>query len=383
MTESRNLESQPERTAPYQIESVGRACRLMQILQNNGSLPLFELAEIAHLSRPTVFRLLATLQANGIVVKDERRQYRLAGGFSPGRRYKIGYLAQTGETSFYRAVTRGLIESAGRAGVDLVVLNSQHSPDVALANVEKLLAENVDLVMMFQSYSQVAAVISARNSSRELPLIAIEMPHPNAVYFGVDNCHAGLIAGRYLARWAEQHWKGQVDEILLVGSARTGSLPEARLTGCLLGINEVLPNSAHAKVTMVNGDWQFDVSRETVKRHLDKSKASRILVSAIFDPSALGALQAFRDADRLQDCAIVGQNGSVEARLQMRKSDSRLIGSVAYFPERYGEQLIPLALGMLTQRVPVPNAVFIKHQLITPSNLKQHYEREMRTAKTA
>ena len=383
MPKSRYPESRPERTAPYQIESVDRACRLLRILQNEGSLPLFELAEVARLSRPTVFRLMSTLQANGMVVKDRNRKYRLAGGFSPGRRYKIGYLAETGETSFYRAATRGLIESAERAGVDLVVLNSQNSPDIALANVERLLDENVDLVMMFQSYSQIAAVISTRASGRKMPMIAIEMPHPNAIYFGVDNCHAGLTAGRYLAHWAQQHWKGEVDEILLIGAPRAGSLPEARLTGSLLGINEVLPNSARAKISTVNGDWQFDMSFETVTSHLRKSKATRILVSAIFDPCALGALQAFKDADRLQDCAIVGQNGSIEARLQMRKPNSRLIGSVAYFPERYGEQLIALALDMLTQRVPVPNAVFIKHQLITPTNLKQHYGREMQPAKTA
>jgi ribose transport system substrate-binding protein len=374
---------QPKRSTPYQVESVGRACRLLRILQTEGSLPLFELAEIARLSRPTVFRLMTTLQANGMVVKDGGRKYRLAGGFSPGRRYKIGYLAETGETSFYRAVARGLSESAERAGVDLVVLDSQYSPDVALANAERVLTENVDLVMMFQSYAQVASVISTRASSRRMPLIAIEMPHPNAIYFGVDNCHAGLTAGRYLAHWAERHWKGQVDEILLIGSSRTGSLPEARLTGSLLGINEVLPNSEQAKIAMVNGEWRFDMSREAVARHLKKSKATKILVSAIFDPSALGALQAFKDADRLQDCAIVGQNGSIEARLQMRKPNSRLIGSVAYFPERYGEQLIALALDVLTERVPVPNAVFIKHQLITPSNLKQHYGREMRAAKSA
>jgi ribose transport system substrate-binding protein len=380
---SRNLESQPERKTPYQIESVGRACRLLRLLQNEGSLPLFEIAEIARLSRPTVFRLMTTLQANGMVVKDGGRKYRLAGGFSPGRRYKIGYLAETGETSFYRAVVRGLLESAERSAVDLVVLDSQYSPDVALANAERLLAENVDLVMMFQSYAQVASVISTRASSRRMPLIAIEMPHPNAIYFGVDNCHAGLTAGRYLAHWAERHWKGQVDEILLIGSSRTGSLPEARLTGSLLGINEVLPNSEQAKIATVNGEWRFDMSREAVARHLKKSKATKILVSAIFDPSALGALQAFKDADRLQDCAIVGQNGSIEARLQMRKPNSQLIGSVAYFPERYGEQLIALALDVLTERVPVPNAVFIKHQLITPNNLKQHYGREMRAAKSA
>jgi ribose transport system substrate-binding protein len=380
MPRDQYLKRPGEPAAPYQVESVDRACRLMRILQDEGSLPLFELAEVSQLSRPTVFRLMATLQANGIVVKDGGKKYRLAGGFSPGRRHKIGYLAETGETSFYRAVTRGLVESAERAGVDLVVLNSQQSPDVALANVEKLIAEDVDLVMMFQSYSQIAAVVSTRAGSRKMPLIAIEIPHPNAIYFGVDNCHAGLTAGRYLAHWAEQHWKGQVDEILLIGSPRAGSLPEARLTGSLLGINEILPNSAQAKISTVNGDWQFEMSYEAVTRHLRKSKATKILVSAIFDPSAIGALQAFKDADRLQECAIVGQNGSIEARLEMRKPNSRLVGSVAYFPERYGEQLIALVSNMLTQRVPVPNAVFIKHQLITPSNLKQHYAREMQTA---
>lgn len=370
------IEWDKNRAVSYQIESVARACRILRILQNEGGLHLFKLAELSGLTRPTVFRLVATLQTNGLVVRDTERKYRLSGGFSPGERFKIGYLAETSETSFYRAVTHGLRESAERAQVDLVVLDrdSQHSPDTALANAERLLAENVDLVIMFQSFAQVAAVISTRTSSRNIPLIAIEIPHPNAIYFGVDNCHAGLTAGRHLARFAQQQWQGEVDEVLLIGSSQVGSLPEARLTGSLLGINEVLPNSTHARTSMVNGDWQFDASYDVVKRHLRQSNAKRILVSAIFDPSALGALQAFKDADRLQDCAIVGQNGSIEALLQMRKPNSRLIGSVGYFPERYGEQLIALALDVLGQRGPVPNAVFIKHQLLTPGNLKQHYE---------
>jgi len=373
--------SASEKSAPYQIESVGRACRLLRILQNHGSLPLFELAEMARLSRPTVFRLVATLQANGIVIKDTSRRYRLAGGLLPGRRYKIAYAAETGESSFYRAVTRGLIESAARAGVELLALDSQYSPEVARANAERVMTENIDLAMEFQTYGQLASVISAHAASRKVPLIAIEIPHPNAIYFGVDNCQAGLTAGRYLARWAEQHWRGQIDEILLIGSTGAGSLPEARLTGSLLGIHEVLPNSANAKVSTIDGNWRRDVSREAVRYHLNTSTASRILVSTINDPSAIGALEAFKDTGRLQDCAIVGQNCSIEARLEMHHPHSRLLGSVAYFPERYGEQLIALALDILTQRIPIPNAVFIKHQLLTPSNLKQHYGRELQAAK--
>ncbi len=380
-SDRRQSRHQLEQIAPYQIESVARACRLVRILQSHGSLPLFQLAELAELSRPTVFRLIATLQANGVVVKDADRTYRLAGGLLPGRKYKIAYIAETGENSFYRAVTRGIVESAARAGVDLLALDIQYSPEAALENAERLLAENIDLVMEFQTYAQVASVISARVSSRKVPLIAIEIPHPNAIYFGVDNCQAGLSAGRYLARWAEQNWKGHVDEILLIGSTRVGSLPEARLTGSLLGIHEVLPNSASAKVCMIDGNWRHEVSSAAVRRHLETSTASRILVSAINDPSAIGALDAFKDAGRLEDCAIVGQNCSIEARLEMRRPKSRLIGSVAYFPERYGEQLIALAIDILTQRIPVPRAVFIKHQLLTSGNLKHHYGREPYTPK--
>jgi ribose transport system substrate-binding protein len=381
VTKSRIAGHPPKEVVPYQIESVARACRIVRILQSQGSLPLFELSERAGLSRPTVFRLVATLQANGIIVKDAARRYRLVSGLIPAHRYKIGYLAETGDSSFYRAVSRGLVESATQAGVDLVALDSHYSPAIALANAKRLLAENIDLAMEFHTYGQVASVISARGNRRNVPLIAIEIPHPNAIYFGVDNCQAGLTAGRHLARWAEQNWKGQVDEILLIGSTRGGTLPEARLTGSLLGIHQVLPNSANAKVTTVDGDWRRDVSREAVRCYLNASNASRILVSTINDPSAIGALEAFKDAGRLHDCAVVGQNCSIEARLEMHHPSSRLIGSVAYFPERYGEQLIALAVDILSERIAVPRAVFIKHQLLTPANLKHHYGRELQAAK--
>jgi ribose transport system substrate-binding protein len=142
-----------------------------------------------------------------------------------------------------------------------------------------------------------------------------------------------------------------------------------------------LPNSTDAKVSVLDGNWRRPVSREAVRCHLKTSTAKKILVSTINDPSAIGALEAFKDAGRLQHCAIVGQNCSIEARLEMQRPHSRLLGSVAYFPERYGEQLIALALDILTQRISVPRAVFIKHQLLTPSNVKQHYGRELRAGK--
>jgi ribose transport system substrate-binding protein len=95
-------------------------------------------------------------------------------------------------------------------------------------------------------------------------------------------------------------------------------------------------------------------------------------VGAINDPSALGALRAFQEVGRTDACAIMGQNASPEGRGELRQPDTRLIGSVAYFPEKYGDDIVALALDIL-HRKPVPPAVFVKHQLVTPENVDHIY----------
>jgi ribose transport system substrate-binding protein len=61
-----------------------------------------------------------------------------------------------------------------------------------------------------------------------------------------------------------------------------------------------------------------------------------------------------------------------EARRELRSPQTRLIGSVATFPERYGDNLIQIALDILHNR-PVAPAVYAPIQLITPQNIDQFY----------
>ena len=83
-----------------------------------------------------------------------------------------------------------------------------------------------------------AAIVAAKYREANIPLIAIEVPHPGATYFGANNYEAGLIGGRFLGRWAKQHWQGQVDEIVLMALERAGALPKMRLTGMLVGLGK-------------------------------------------------------------------------------------------------------------------------------------------------
>jgi ribose transport system substrate-binding protein len=68
----------------------------------------------------------------------------------------------------------------------------------------------------------------------------------------------------------------------------------------------------------------------------------------------------------------MGQNASPEGRAELREPKSRFVGSVAYFPERYGENIIRVSLDILNQR-PVPPAVFVEHKLITPTTVDHYY----------
>ena len=111
---------------------------------------------------------------------------------------------------------------------------------------------------------------------------------------------------------------------------------------------------------------------EVVRGHLRRSRAKRVLIGAINDPSALGALRAMEEAGRAETCAVMGQNASLEARAELRNPDTRLIGSVAYFPEVYGDHLISLATDILQHKA-VPPAIFIKHQMITRDNVDKIY----------
>src|SRR5262249_42229885 len=138
------------------------------------------------------------------------------------------------------------------------------------------------------------------------------------------------------------------------------------------GGKEPYPTLESCKVTYLDGDGKLGESFEAMRRHLRSSRARRALIGAINDPSALGALRAMQEAGRVDTCAIMGHNASPEGRAELRQPGTRLVGSVAYFPEKYGAEIVAVALDILNRRA-VPPAVFVKHQLVTPENVDHIY----------
>lgn len=358
---------------PYMVETVWRACDVLEAFRSPEELlRLSEVAARSGLSRPTAFRLLYTLERRGLLERMGRHQYRLRIRPLRPTKYRLGYAGESAEFAFSREVTESVLRAAGQEGLDLLVLDNRYSAKTALRNAEIMIREKVDLALEFQVDEHFAPVISSRFLEARIPIIAIEIPHPGATYYGADNYGAGLIGGRHLGRWARRNWSGKVDELVLLILGKAGPLPNSRLTGILAGVRECLPDFRESNVTRLDGDGRFGVSLEVMRKHLRRSRAERLLVGAINDPSALGALRALEESGRAPGCAVLGQNAALEARIEMRRPASRMIGSVGFFPERYGEGLIRLALDIL-QNQPVPPAVFVRHQLVTPSTVDHLY----------
>jgi ribose transport system substrate-binding protein len=380
---STDMEGQQETKRSYTIQAVVRAAAILNAFASTSEvLELRVVAGRVGLHKATTFRLLETLVETRLLERAGKQGYRSCVQPMRSKRYRIGYASQSNLLPFTSTVSDSLVVAAHAANIELLTLNNGFSPRVALQNADIFVEEKVDLVVDSQINVAVAAQIAAKFSDARIPFIALDIPHPGAIYFGADNYKAGRMAGRHLAKWAAKHWKNGPEQVILLGVDAAGPLLNARLTGVVDGISE-LAVAGHAIPThhYDTKGGQFEATLDTVRKHLRRKRPEHALIGAVNDSTALAALQAFREVGLERACAVAGQDGSIAAREEMRRPFTRLICSVAYYPETYGARIVQLALDILKHK-PIAPAVFVQHELITPENVDKIYPNDswMKTA---
>jgi ribose transport system substrate-binding protein len=202
-------------------------------------------------------------------------------------------------------------------------------------------------------------------------MIAVDIPHPHATFFGVDNYRVGFEAGAFLAQYAKQAWGGKVRWSLGLDLEEAGPLVRSRITGAFEGIRAEFPDSPDASFVRVDGRGMREKSYRLVSDFLKRHPKDRgILIAAATDTSALGAVQAVRELKREKHAAIVGQDCIAEVLEEMKQPDSPLIGSVSHEASSYGPKLILLGLAILGgQRVAPYN--YVEHKLVTAQSVRE------------
>ncbi len=222
-------------------------------------------------------------------------------------------------------MAQSVTAAAAASGVELLMLDNRYDPAVAVRNAEEFVAKRVDLVLEFQVEEAAAPRVAHIFKKAEIPLVAIDVPHPNATYFGVDNFEVGYEAASILAQYAQRKWKGKVDRVVGVGFSEAGSFVQNRITGAFDGIRERFKDLTPDRFVQIEGRGMREASRKAMSEL--SARSGRPASIRWWPPPPIRARWAFwmrcARQGRKQNFAIVGQDCIPEVMEEMRSGIER------------------------------------------------------------
>src|SRR5947209_526689 len=166
----------------YLIPVLSKALDILELLQaENQPLTLEAIHRQTRISKTTVYRVLKTFVHRGYLAQSPDGLYRQV---SRPKKIRFGFGGQSEDMPFSVEVTESLKNAASSVGVDLLVLDNRYDAATAMRNAEEFVKERVDLVIEFQVEQDAAPVIADKIAAARIPMIAIDIPHPHATYFG-------------------------------------------------------------------------------------------------------------------------------------------------------------------------------------------------------
>ena len=285
----------------------------------------------------------------------------MGGAVAQERRYTVAFANLTEEpgvtlegTGFTgREVREGFTLAARRYPIDLVFYDNQRDNARALANAEDAIARKVDLYILYHRDPATNAAIVEKLKRAGIPVIALNHAAGGTPLYTIDNVAAGRMAGEALGDFAARNWRAQNKIVAVLGplGAQAEGIPE-RVQGVTEGLKRQLPST---RVVMLDTQGNPAQVGALLGKLLSAQPTAKILIAATDDQTALAAKAALESAGRLQDGAIVshGVDRSIHGGMNEKKEldpnnrGSIVIGSVAFYLDRAGYDVLPLALGML------------------------------------
>jgi ribose transport system substrate-binding protein len=309
----------------------------------------------------------------------------LAPASAAPRRFRIAFanLDETPGVTLYGLgftgadLRRGFELAARTMPVDMLWYDNAADPARAIANAEAAIAARVDLLIECNADSEANAEIARRLAAAGVPALALIDELPGAPWYGPDNRAAGRIAGQALGAFARENWPGeQVLGVLIGDLADPITAIGERVQGVNEGVRETLPTLRFASLDTGGQSVRADALLTKFLR----TQSGRLLIATLDDLSAVYAKNAIEMNRRQSDCVIVSQGvdrnihggASEKKELDPNNRGSVVLGSVAYYLDRYGYEVLPLALRLLNgERLPARTVT--RHILVTAANVFREY----------
>jgi ribose transport system substrate-binding protein len=275
-------------------------------------------------------------------------------------------------------VRRSFELAARTLPVDIIYYDNAGDEEMAVSNATAAISQKVDLLIEYNGETAANPEIARKAAAAGIPVMAISYPLGDAPLYGADNHEAGRIAGHALGAFSKQSWPDDTPVAVVLGDL--GDPSDAvgqRIKGIIDGLHAALPG---VEPTMLDSGGQPQRGDDLLTKYMRQQPRNKILVATLDDSTALWAKTAVEVAVRINDCVIVSQgldrtiHGGAHEKKEIDPTNraSVVLGSVAYFMDRYGYDVLPLALKMLKGQS-VPPHSFTQHVLVTGANVFKEY----------
>ena len=299
-----------------------------------------------------------------------------------GRTVGFGNLGES--VPFAVLVREGIEAIADACDVEILNADNELDPSVALDNARTFATQDVDGVIQFQVDGDISDALCEELGDR--PVIAIDIEHPEcAVFMGADNRAAGEITGRGVGEWVEENWGCEVDQVVTFEGFASGQVSIDRLNGSIAGLEEVCPDNDYSdyeeweptydegNVTRMDADRTdpaFEQGQDWLTANPD---AERIVALCLNEDSCTGFHAAVLAAGR-EGQVVFGSNGADPTAHDLIRDDEHYVGASGFFPERYGELVVPNLVRMMDGDEPESDPLLVEHVFIDGDNIDEYYQ---------
>jgi ribose transport system substrate-binding protein len=294
----------------------------------------------------------------------------------PDKPFTLAYMDPWAANAFAIPIREGVERYAKQLGLKLIYCDTAFKADKAVECAELLARQKPQFAIAGNWQSGASEAIMRVFDTAHIPTASVDVWQPNSVFFGADNYSSGEIGGRAAGEYAKRAWNCDDVWVFLGENKEEGEAAAQRLAGFADGVQEVcgaLPED-HIQAQRMNagtGDQALTVTTDWLTGH---PQAKHVLATTLDDERASGIAKAFRASGR--DAQVVGlgcDTVGIQVVKQAPAADNHYLGCVAFFPDKYAEYLVSIAL-RTTAGEPVPEEVHLKHEFLTHDTIGRYYQ---------
>jgi len=273
---------------------------------------------------------------------------------------RVGATMQGMNDTYIRIVTNAMEARADELGIELSILDGEGKAEKQVAQVENLIAQNMDVIIMNPMSLDGCAPAVDKAVAAGIPiftLVSIVKNQDKAVtYVGSDAPESGKIQGEMIV--GDSGGKGRVALI-------QGPIGHDAQIGRKSGLMEAFASSNLEVVVEQTANWQRDQALELVENWLQSGQEFDI-VAAQNDNMAMGALMAIENAGLSDKITVYGIDATTDAKKAIE--EGRLMGTVFQDAAGQGRMSIDVAL-QIANGESVDDIIFIPYLPVTKANL--------------